>query len=155
VLEENGPIGRGAPVATYEETRRLSGQALADALGLEPLDVPRGQPIGENDPRLGKCAKGASDQPAGTVSTGPAVYCLAGVVKTDFQEWDVSQRLAGFGPPYDLEVRAFLLTQRSERVAAEGEEQEARGLSSKAHDLKLQAAETAGCGERVAAPASS
>jgi hypothetical protein len=140
--------------ATYEETRHLSGQALADALGLEPLDVPRGVPVREDDPRLGACAKGASEEPAGTASTGEAVYCLVGVVDDELQEWDVAMRLAGFAPPCELQVQAFKLSQEAERLAEAGDASAAKDLASEAHDLKVEASRTEGCGERVAEPAS-
>jgi hypothetical protein len=144
----------GQTASTYEETRHLSGHALADALGLEPLDIPRGAWIDGSDPRLGACAKGASASPAGTVSTGKAVYCLAGVAENEFQEWDLAQRLAGFAPPCDLLVEAFHLSEGSERAALDGDDARAEELLVEAHDLKIEASETEGCGERVTEPAS-
>jgi hypothetical protein len=145
---------RALTAATYEATGSLSGQALADALGLVPLDVPRGVWVEEDDPRLGACAKGASPSPAGTVSTGKAVYCLAGVAESEFQEWDLAQRLAGFAPPCELLVEAFRLSEESEREALAGHDARAEELLVEAHDLKVEASKTTGCGERVTEPAS-
>lgn len=145
-----GPTDAG----TYVETRDLSGQALADALGLDPLDVPRGETLGPNDPRLGPCAEDSGEIPAGIVSTGVAVYCLAGAVETALEEWDVAMRLAGFGPPCDLQVEACRLASESERLAESGDDVAAQRSSSEAHDLRIEASKTPGCGERVTDPAS-
>ncbi|HLB61303.1 MAG TPA: hypothetical protein VJN50_00955 [Actinomycetota bacterium] len=131
--------------ATYEETLGLTGTELADALGLKPLPVPRGEWIKSDDPRLGDCARERDPSAtvggtgsAATMNTEHGIYCLAGVAENAYQAWDIGTRLAGH-VPCELDKQAFLLSQEAEAVDDEGDHVRATELWSKAHDLRVEA----------------
>jgi hypothetical protein len=134
--------------ATYEDTRDLVGQELVDALGLQPLDVPRGEWLEEDDPRLGDCgapARGESaPEGAATVSIEGKVYCLGGVASDDFEAWDLASRLGGH-VPCDAEVEAFRLLEAAEAASEAGDEELERELDLRRHEVLEEARSDPSC----------
>jgi hypothetical protein len=130
---------------TYESTRNLTGEALVDALGLVPLDVPRGVWVANDDPRLGDCAsKDGVPATAGTVSARGEVYCLAGLVDGEVEEWDLAHRIAGH-MPCALQVEAFRLSLRASELRLIGRNEEANELWDRSDSLKAEAKRSPDC----------
>ena len=141
-------------LAIHEETRNLTGEDLAQALGLEPLPIERGVVFSNEDPRLGQCRKG-SDLSEGTaflVDTPDGyLYCVAGIARNELEAFDLAWRLAGH-MPCDLEIEAFLLDQRADDLEGSGAIEEAKSLWSEAHDLRSRAYDE--CWDKASDPAS-
>lgn len=121
---------------TYESTQSLTGEELAEALGLKAIPIAPGEEVSIDDPRLQDCAGG---QPEATVlvRTASGVYCTADVAENEFEARDLASRLVGHILS-DLEKQVILLEEQGDALYEAGKTAEAIEAWSKAHDLVLQ-----------------
>ncbi len=118
----------------YEQTKDLFGQGLADALGLEALELDPKAQLRPGEGALANCAAGPGVLLV-EVADGVA-YCTAGVTADEFEAWDVAERLKGHVPT-DAEKAAYQLDLQGEALYYAGDVEGALALWSEAHDLRV------------------